>query len=300
MKFTAMFRNRYQKVNSMVCVGLDGEYGQISDEVKRVLIRDGWADNISPESIIFGFNKALFSATKNFVCAYKLNAAFYEAELQALQRIIEYIRFRAPDIPIILDAKRADIGNSSKHYAKIAFDVLGVDAVTVNPYFGSDALEPFLLAENKGIFIVCKTSNPGSGEFQDRQVFVQNQNTPWLLGMGQHWPLWKYIAWRVSNYWNTLGNCGLVVGATFPGQLKEVREVAPGLLILSPGIGAQGGDPEGIVRNGLDSAGSGLIISVSRTVIYASGSEDFARRAGIEVRRLQKRINEIKEGVRKQ
>lgn len=218
--------------NKFICVGLDNE------DLK--------------------FNENIVGQTFDLVCAYKPNSAFYEANgavgLQALKETISYIQKNHPDIPTILDAKRGDIESTNEAYVKAIFDNLGVDAVTVSPYLGRESLKPFLERTDKGILVLVKTSNPGAGEFQD------------LLVAGK--PLHQVVAEHVKS-WNINGNCGVVVGATYPEELKKIREIVGDMPILVPGIGAQGGDLEATIKNGLNSQKQGLIISSSRGIIFA-------------------------------
>jgi len=205
------------------------------------------------------FNKTIVDLTFDLVVAYKPNIAFYEAVenkgLQTLKEIIDYIREKSPDMPIILDAKRGDIGNTNEAYVKTIFDNLDVDAVTVHPYLGKESLEPFLKRTDKGIIVLVKTSNKGAGEFQD------------LMVEGK--PFYQIVAEHVTKAWNTNGNCAVVVGATYPEELKKVRKIVGDMPILVPGIGAQGGDLEATIKNGLNSQKQGLIISSSRGIIFA-------------------------------
>lgn len=207
----------------------------------------------------FSKNKAVVDETFDLVLSYKPNAAFYEAEgsrgWKELERIVSYIKTKDPTIPVILDAKRADIGSTNDGYAKAYFDTLGVDAVTVHPYLGKEAIQLFLDHKDKGSIILVKTSNPGAGELQDLKV----NNTP----------LYQHVAKQVAKKWNGNGNCAVVVGATYPKELKEVRKIVGDLPILIPGIGAQGGDLQATLKNGLDSKGQGVIISSSRAIINA-------------------------------
>jgi orotidine-5'-phosphate decarboxylase len=193
------------------------------------------------------------------VIAYKPNIAFYEARgdrgLAALRMTMEYLHLHHPDILTICDAKRADIGSTSQAYACAIFDWLGFDAVTLNPYLGSDSLEPFLTRQDKGCIILCRTSNPGAGEIQDLQVDGR--------------PLWQVVAERVRDRWNTNGNCMLVVGATYPDELRQVRQIVGDMPLLVPGIGTQGGEIESTIHAGLDSTHKGLIINASRSIIFA-------------------------------
>lgn len=201
----------------------------------------------------FEFDKNIIDQTFDLVCAYKPQSAFYEAAgWEALKKTVDYIKENHPDIPVILDAKRGDIDNTNEAYAKAIFDDLGTDAVTVSPYLGRQSLEPFLKRADKGIFVLVKTSNPGAGEFQDLEVESK--------------PLYQVVAEHVKN-WGS--NLGVVVGATYPEELQKVREIVGDMPILVPGIGAQGGDLETTIKNGLNSKKQGLIISSSRGIISA-------------------------------
>jgi orotidine-5'-phosphate decarboxylase len=235
-----------------------------------------------PIDDIYEFNRAIIDATQDLVCCYKPNLAFYEAfgppGLDALRRTVEHI---PSHIPVIGDAKRGDIGNTARAYAAALFDYYGFDAVTANPYMGGDTLDPFLAYMDRCVFVVCRTSNPGSSDFQSLPVTLED---------GDQRPLYMEVAAR-CNRWNASGNVGLVVGATYPDELCEVRAACPSLPILLPGIGAQGGDLRSSVANGLDSRGAGLIITSSRQVLYASQSEDFPQRARDAAQDLRDRIN---------
>lgn len=207
----------------------------------------------------FEFDKNIIDQTSDLICAYKPNAAFYKEA--NLQKTVSYIKSAYPDIPIILDAKRGDIGNTNEAYAKAIFDDLGVDAVTVNPYLGKESLQPFLDRADKGIIVLVKTSNPGAGEFQDLQVYDPERSRE-----ADGKPLYQVVAEHVKD-WGS--NLGVVVGATYPEELKKVREIVGDMPILVPGIGTQGGDLEGTLKNGLNSKKQGLIINSSRGVIFA-------------------------------
>ena len=211
--------------------------------------------------------------------------AFFEVlgpeGLQALQEVMHMI---PAHIPIILDAKRGDIGNTARNYAATVFDVYGADAVTVNPYLGYDSVTPFLAYREKGTILLCRTSNPGARDFQDLQV---------QEGDGQTRPLYEVVARKVQS-WNSAGNCGLVVGATYPQELARLRELCPEMPILIPGVGAQGGDLEAAVNAGVDAQGELAIISVSRGILYAGDDEEYAEIAGKEARKLRDRINMIR------
>jgi orotidine-5'-phosphate decarboxylase len=257
----------WARSGSLVCVGLDPEIERFPRQI---------AAQPSP---IFQFNKAIIDATADLVCAYKpqfAHYAAYEAEDQ-LERTIEYIHRNYPGIPVILDAKRGDVGNTAERYAIEAFERYGADAVTVNPYLGSDSLEPFLKHEDKGVVILCRTSNPGSRDLQDLDVGGRK--------------LYHVVAERAAREWNSRGNCLLVVGATYPRELAEVREVAGVMPFLVPGVGAQGGDIALAVSNGQTADGAGLIMSSSRGVLYASSSDDFTAAARSATQALREQIN---------
>jgi len=224
--------------------------------------------------------RAVVDATADIVCCYKPNSAFYEAlgaeGMRELSALTEYIRAHAPRAAIILDAKRGDIQNTNVAYAKSAFDVFGVDAVTVQPYLGGAALEPYLERKEKGVLVLCRTSNKGAGEFQD------------LLVDGL--PLYQIIAKRAQEQWNGNGNCGLVMGATYPKELAAVRALGVDLPFLIPGVGAQGGALAETVAAGKDSHGQGMIINASRSIIFASSGADFADAARKEAKRMDEEI----------
>jgi len=265
------FRHKLARVwetsDSLVCVGLDPDIERFPQHMR------------AQSSPIFHFNKAIIDATADLVCAYKTQFAHYaayEADDQ-LERTIEYIHRSYPHVPVILDAKRGDVDSSAERYAIEAFERYGADAVTVNPYLGGDALEPFLRHEDKGIIILCRTSNPGAGELQDLDVGGRR--------------LYQVVAELAARRWNSRGNCGLVVGATYPRELAEVRELVGDMPLLVPGVGAQGGDVTQVVQNGQTRAGSGLIISSSRGILYVSSGADFARAARAATEQLRLQVN---------
>lgn len=256
MDFVSRLLNASRRNRSLLCVGLD-------PDPARLPVKD-----------IFEFNKAIIDATADLVCCYKPNLAFYEAlgirGLQALKKTVAYI---PRDIPVIGDAKRGDIGNTAAAYAKALFEYYKFDAVTVNPYLGYDSVKPFLDYRNKGIFVLCRTSNSSACDFQD---LVDN------FGM----KFYQTVALRAGD-WNKGGNIGLVVGATYPEELKEIRKLCPGMPLLIPGIGAQAGDLELSVRYGVDAAKEMAIIVAARQVLYASKGADYAqaaRKAALELR----------------
>ena len=219
----------------------------------------------------FEANKKVVDQTFDLVCAYKPNSAFYEADglmgRKSLEQTIEYIKENHSDIPIILDAKRGDIGNTNEGYVKDIFDNLGADALTVHPYLGKESLQPFLNRRDKGIFVLVRTSNSGAGEFQNLKVYHERSRR--MDGK----PLYQVIAQHVKD-WNTNDNVGVVVGATYPEELKLVREIVGDLPILIPGVGAQGGDVKATVENGLNSKDEGVIISSSRGIIFADNPRE--------------------------
>ena len=269
--FMNMLEKRWQD-NTCVCVGLDPVYDRLPTTVRQ---------DVSPEDAFFAFNRAIIDATHDLVCAYKPNSAFYEAHadggMRALMKTVTYIKQTYPHIPVILDAKRADIGNTNHGYVQAAFDTIGADAITVHPYLGKEALAPFLARKDKGILVLVKNSNPGSDEFQN-------------LLVGQE-PLYQVVARHVAENWNTHGNCALVVGATYPSELKQVRAIVGDMPILIPGIGAQGGDIAATVVAGKDSRGQGMIINSARDILYASEGENFAQAAREATQNLRDTIN---------
>lgn len=258
-----------------VCVGLDSDYSKLPHSFKTY----------SKEESLFNFNKSIIDQTFDLVCAYKINTAFYESEgsegWKALEETCKYLKENYSDILIILDAKRADIGNTNQKYAQAFFDNLKADAITINPYPGKEAFMPFLEYKDKGIIIWLGASNPGTDKFQDL-----------LVGESQV-PLYQVIAEQITDSWNHNGNCAVVVGGTYPEQLKKVREIVGDMPILVPGIGEQGGDLEATIKNGLDSNKQGLIISSSRGIIFASSGDNFAEKAREAAEELHKKIKEI-------
>lgn len=276
--FMEMLKAQWARGN-FVSVGLDSEF----EKIPKFAHRSGNDHEVGIRNTVIAFNRAIVEATEDLVCAYKPNMAFYEAHgaegIAALRRTITEIHLIAPDVPVILDAKRADIGNTNKGYLEMAFEYLDADAITVHPYLGQEALQPFLDCKDKGVIVLCRTSNPGAGEFQD-----------WCAG-DTYPPLYKYVARRVSKYWNKNENCAIVVGATYTHELAEVRKIVGDIPILIPGIGAQGGDVEKTVTAGKDSHGEGMIINSSRGIIFASEGADFAQAARHETKNLRDLIN---------
>jgi orotidine-5'-phosphate decarboxylase len=265
--FMERLANSWARNNSLVCVGLDPEIERFPRHI---------AAQPSP---IFQFNKAIIDATADLVCAYKpqfAHYAAYEAEDQ-LERTIEYIHRSYPGIPVILDSKRGDVGNTAERYAIEAFERYGADAVTVNPYLGGDSLEPFFRHEDRGVIILCRTSNPGGRDLQDLEIGGRK--------------LYHVVAEFASRQWNSRGNCLLVVGATYPRELAEVREIVGNMPFLVPGVGAQGGDVAQAVQNGQTAVGTGLVISSSRSILYAGTGDDFTDAARSATQMLREQIN---------
>lgn len=267
VSFNNVLQTAAARHESWVCVGLDPEVGRFPAH-----LRD------RPDAIL-AFNRAIIDATADLVCAYKPQIAHYAAEAAEEQLLdtIRYIRERAPGVPVILDSKRGDIGNTAEKYAREAFERYGADAVTVNPYLGRDSAEPFLSYADKGVVILCRTSNAGAREFQDLEIGGKK--------------LYQIVAEKVANEWNTNGNCLLVVGATYPQELAEVRALTGDMTFLVPGVGAQGGDVEAAVRHGRTTDARGLVINSSRGIIYASTGEDFAAAARAATLQLRQAIN---------
>ncbi|MGQ9524578.1 MAG: orotidine-5'-phosphate decarboxylase [Armatimonadota bacterium] len=281
--FLHRLEEAWNATGSLLCVGLDPDLSRLPEPFGAAR-----ADPTLAPRAVLEFGCQIIEAVRTYACALKPQYAYYAAlgpdGIRVLQETVRFARQAAPELVIILDGKRADIGSTSSMYAVEAFDVLGCDAVTVNPYMGRDAVEPFLLWAGKGAFVLCRTSNPGAGEVQDLEV--QTANGPC--------PLYQVIARMVAEKWNKRRNCGLVVGATRPEELARVREIAPDLPILIPGVGVQGGDLEAAVRAGLDAHRRGVLVNASRSIIYANGSDHYAHHAGRAARDLRDAINRIR------
>ncbi|HEY5330746.1 MAG TPA: orotidine-5'-phosphate decarboxylase [Acidobacteriaceae bacterium] len=266
--FLDKYNRRVEAIGSLLCVGLDSEIERIPASFS--------GDNL-PQ---FAFNRWIIDRTAEYAAAIKLNMAFYEARgargWDELHLTMEYLRAQHPEIVTICDAKRADIGNTNRGYVTAIFDDIGFDAVTLHPYLGREALAPFLERTDKACIILCRTSNPGAGEFQDLDVEGR--------------PLWQAVAEKVDRDWNSKGNCMLVVGATYPGEMRTIRAIAPDITLLVPGVGAQGGDVVAVVAAGLDAHGRGLVISSSRGIIFSSDPAGAARE-------LRDEINAAREAV---
>ncbi len=273
MTFTNKLTSAQKANNSWVCVGLDPVMDRLPEAV------------LNEESPLLAFGRAIVKATADVVSAYKPNLAFWLAEgptgLDALQQLIADI---PKNIPIILDAKFNDIGNTAKAYARVAFEALGADAVTVNPYLGRDGVQPFLNDGERSIFLLARTSNASAPDLQDRLVDGR--------------PLYEQVAQLAARWDAELpGTCGLVVGATYPEELARLRQIAPELPFLVPGIGSQGGNLEAAVIHGPTGIGIGPVINSSRGIIYASSGPDFAQAARAAAIELRDRINQIREEI---
>jgi orotidine-5'-phosphate decarboxylase len=271
--FQSKLQSTVSTNNSLLCIGLDSNPDKLPPHLRN---------QAEPQ---FAFNRAIIDATADLVCAYKPNSAFYEGAgaqgIAELQKTCQYILETYPAIPIILDAKRADIGSTNEGYTRFAFEYLQVDAITLHPYLGKEALEPFLAHRDKGLIILCRTSNPGANEFQD-------------LPCGEE-KIYQLVARTVQNDWNSKGNCLLVVGATYPGEMAEIRTiVGDDMVFLVPGVGAQGGDVEQTLKAGLTTRRDGLIISSSREIIFASDGPDFAEAARQKAIALRDDINKYR------
>lgn len=263
MTFIEQLNQAWATRNSLLCVGLD------PDPAKFPAHLQGRANEI------FEFCKTIVDATADLVCAFKPQIAYFSSRRaeDQLEALIGYIHEHHPGVPVILDAKRGDIGSTAEHYAAEAFERFRADAITVNPYMGRDSVEPYLAYPDKGVILLCRTSNPGGSDLQ-------------FLDVGGE-KLYERVARLVATEWNTTGQCALVVGATFPAEIARVREITGDMPLLVPGIGAQGGDIEATVKAGRTAAGTGLMINSSRAVLYASKGEDFgaaARRVALETR----------------
>lgn len=264
MTFIASLAAAWQKNDSLLCVGLDPDPARFPAHLK------------GRDDAIFEFCKGIVDATADLVCSFKPQIAYFAARRaeDQLEALIAHIHAKHPGIPVILDAKRGDIGSTAEQYAVESFERFKADAITVNPYMGRDSVEPYLAWPDKGVILLCRTSNPGGSDLQ-------------FLDVGGGEKLFERVARLVATEWNTTGQCALVVGATFPAEIARVREITGTLPLLVPGIGAQGGDIEATVKAGKTLGGTGLMINSSRAILYAGQGEDYAdaaRRAAQETR----------------
>lgn len=264
MTFIASLAAAWQKNDSLLCVGLDPDPARFPAHLK------------GRDDAIFEFCKGIVDATADLVCSFKPQIAYFAARRaeDQLEALIAHIHAKHPGIPVILDAKRGDIGSTAEQYAVESFERFQADAITVNPYMGRDSVEPYLAWPDKGVILLCRTSNPGGSDLQ-------------FLDVGGGEKLFERVARLVATEWNTTGQCALVVGATFPAEIARVRELTGTLPLLVPGIGAQGGDIEATVKAGKTLGGTGLMINSSRAILYAGQGEDYAdaaRQAALETR----------------
>ncbi len=255
MTFIESLTAAWQRNNSLLCVGLDPDPARFPAHLQ------------GRDDAIFTFCQAIVDATADLVCSFKPQIAYFAAHRaeDQLEALIAHIHTRHPGIPVILDAKRGDIGSTAEQYAIEAFERFRADAITANPYMGRDSAEPYLAYRDKGVILLCRTSNPGGSDLQ-------------FLDVGGE-KLYERVARLVAGEWNTSGQCALVVGATFPAEIERVRAIVGDLPLLVPGIGAQGGDIEATVRAGRTCNGSGLMINSSRAILYAGKDENFAAAA---------------------
>ncbi|MBS1175376.1 MAG: pyrF [Burkholderiaceae bacterium] len=272
MNFITQLQTAWQDNNSLLCVGLDPAPEKLPLHLHERPIDEAFTE----------FCIAIIDATAAYACAFKPQIAYFAAHRAeaALETIIQYSRTHYPHIPVILDAKRGDIGSTAEQYAIEAFERYQADAVTVNPYMGFDSVQPYLNHSDKGVIILCRTSNAGGSDLQ----FLQVGDTP----------LYQIVAHKVAHEWNTSGQCALVVGATFPNEIKEVREIVGNMPLLIPGIGAQGGDLAATMMAGQTAKGTGVMINSSRAIIYASAGENFAQAAAQAARETQQAINALR------
>jgi len=259
------YNQRAKQINSLLCVGLDADFTKIPKKFLKM------------EFPQFEFNKWIIEETNEYATAFKMNSAFYEARggkgILELKKTMEYLQKNYPDIFLICDCKRADIGNTNQGYVDSFFDWYSFDAITLHPYLGEEALEPFLARKDKGSIILCRTSNLGASELQD------------LVVEGK--PIWQIVAERVSEIWNKNNNCMLVVGATYPEEMKKIRSLVGDMTFLVPGVGTQGGDLKSVIEAGLNSEGLGLIINSSRGIIFSENPREEARKLCEEIRRYR-------------
>jgi orotidine-5'-phosphate decarboxylase len=278
VKFIEKLKNRWHTSQSMLCVGIDPDPGKLPDHMRPAA---GSATEVVSEAIA-NFGMALIDATAPYACAFKPQIAYFHAARAegALEKIMAHARRNFPDIPLILDAKRGDIGATAEQYAKEAFERYQADAVTLSPFMGFDSIEPYLRYGDKGAIVLCRTSNPGGDDFQNLDLSSPDEK------------LFERIARLAHSHWNKDEQISLVVGATYPAELARVRSIAPNIPLLVPGIGAQGGDIKATVTAGRDASGFGMMINSSRAIIYASAGNDFAQAAAHVAKQTRNEIHE--------
>ena len=276
MTFTHMLQRAEAQNHSLLCVGLDPDPARFPAQLKNDASR------------IYDFCAAIVDATADLAMAFKPQIAYFAAHRaeEQLERLVAHIKKTAPNVPVILDAKRGDIGSTAEQYAIEAFERYGADAVTLSPFMGFDSVQPYLKYHGKGAILLCRTSNPGGDDLQNQRL-ASVEGEPLL---------YEHIARQAQGPWNENGQLGLVVGATYPKEIERVRELAPTLPLLIPGVGAQGGDALATVRAGLRTDATGaitgpVIVSSSRAVLYASSGSDFAQAARAEAKRTRDTLN---------
>ena len=259
MNFTESLTAAWEKNNSLLCVGLDPDPAKFPAHLK------------GRPNATFEFCQTIADATADLVCCFKPQIAYFAAQRaeDELEALIAHIHAKHPGIPVILDAKRGDIGSTAEQYAVEIFERYGADAITVSPYLGRDSIDPYLAYPGKGVILLCRTSNPGGSDLQALDVGTPEQPEK----------LYERVARLVASEWNTSGQCALVVGATFPAEIARVREIVGDMPLLVPGVGAQGGDVQATLEAGRTAKGSGLMINSSRAILYASKGEDYAQAA---------------------
>jgi orotidine-5'-phosphate decarboxylase len=267
MKFTEMLRERWRVADSLLCVGLDPDPTRFPAHLRAA------------DDPIFEFCRAIVDATADLVCAFKPQIAYFASQRaeDQLESLVAHVRRQHPAVPVILDAKRGDIGSTAEHYAREAFERYGAHAVTLSPYMGFDSIQPYLAYADRGAFLLCRTSNAGGADLQ-------------MLDVGGE-RLYEKLTRLAASNWNSNGQLGLVVGATYPSELARVRALAGELPLLVPGIGAQGGDIDASVRAGQTTTGDGIIINSSRAILYAGHEDDFAAQARAVAQRTRDEIN---------
>ena len=276
MTFINQLTLAWQSQNSLLCVGIDPDVGKLPTPLR----------GLSTEDAFFQFGKAIIDATAPHVCSFKPQIAYFAAHSaeDVLPDLITYSHEQHPHIPVILDAKRGDIGSTAAQYAAEAFRRYRADAVTVNPYMGRDSVEPYLEYAEKGVIILCRTSNAGGSDVQFLNVQIGNEVKP----------LYQHIAQLVAHEWNSTGQCALVVGATYPDEIRAVRSIVGDMPLLIPGIGAQGGDLAATLDAGLCSDGTGVMINSSRAIIYASSGDDYQNAMRQAAADTQRQINALR------
>jgi len=277
MSFIQTLNQAWKNSGSLLCVGLDPEPARFPGEL---------ADR--PEAI-FEFCRTIVDATAPFVCSFKPQIAYFAANRaeDQLEALIAHIHAHHPGLPVILDAKRGDIGATAEQYAREAFERYNADAVTVNPYMGFDSIAPYLEHPGRGVIVLCRTSNPGGSDLQFLPTLPTSESAAGPVTR----PLYQVVAQLAAERWNASGQLALVVGATFPNEIAQVRALVGDMPLLIPGVGAQGGDVEATVKAGRTSDGSGMMINSSRAIIFAGRDDDYAHAAAVAAQQTRDAIN---------